>query len=62
MVVPAAHAEADVEDRPLPELGCKVVLLVWIGDKGVVGRHHGDVEVQEVPEEGRLVRAWITGW
>ena len=58
-VVPAAHAEADVEDRPLPELRGEVVLLVRIGDERVVGGHHGDVEVEEVSEEGGFVGAWV---
>ena len=48
VVVPAAHAKADVEDRPLPELGSKVILFVGIGHQGVVGRHHGYVKVHEV--------------
>ena len=55
VVVPAAHAEADVEDGPLPELGGEVVLFVWVRDKGVVGGHHSDVEVHEVAEEGGAV-------
>ena len=55
VIVPTAHAEADVEKRPLPWLGGKVILLVGVGDKGVVGGHHGDVKVDEVAEEGRLV-------
>lgn len=36
LVVPAAHAETDVQDGPLPELGGEVVLLIRIGDKGVI--------------------------
>ena len=59
-VVPTAHAEADVEDRPLPELRGEVVLLVGIGDEGVVGGHHGNVEVEEVSEERGFVGAWVT--
>jgi len=41
-------------------LGGEVVLLVWVGNEGVVGCHHGDVEVDEVLEEGRLVGSWVT--
>lgn len=32
LIVPAAHAKADVEDGPLPELRGKVILLLGIGD------------------------------
>lgn len=59
VVVPAAHAQADVQDRPLPELRGQVVLLIWVRDQGVVGCHHGDVQVDEVLEERRLVRSSI---
>ena len=55
VVVPAAHAESDVEERPLPWLRGEIVLLVGVRDKGVVGSQHGDVEVDEVTEERRLV-------
>ena len=61
VVVPATHAEADVQDGPLPELRGQVVLLVWVGHEGIVGGHHGDVEVDEVAEEWRLVAARVTG-
>ena len=59
MVVPAAHAETDVQEGPLPGLGGEVVLLVRVGNESVVRGHHGDVEVDEVAEEGRLVRARV---
>ena len=48
-----------MQDGPLPELGGEVVLLVRVRDEGVVGGHHGDVEVDEVVEEGRLVGAGV---
>lgn len=54
-VIPAAHAETDVQDWPLPPLRGKVVLLVWIWHEGVVGGGHGDVQVNEVLEERRPV-------
>lgn len=60
-VVPTAHTETDVENRPLPELGCKIVLLIRIGNKGIVRGHHGYVQVDEVLEEGRLVCSGISG-
>jgi hypothetical protein len=59
VVVPAAHAETDVQERPLPRLGGEVILLVGVGNEGVVRGHHGDVEVDKVAEEGRLVRARV---
>ncbi len=61
VVVPAAHAQADVQEGPLPEVGGEVVLLVGVGDEGVVGGHHGDVEVHEVAEEGRFVGPGVAG-
>ena len=61
VVVPAAHAEADVEDRPLPEVGGEVILFIWVGDEGVVGGHHGDVEVHKVTEEGGFVGTGVAG-
>ena len=48
VVIPAAHAKADVQDRPLPELGSKVILFIRIRHQSVVGRHHGHVEVHKV--------------
>ena len=31
-IIPTAHTKTDVENWPLPELRCKIILLVWIGD------------------------------
>jgi hypothetical protein len=59
VVVPAAHAETDVQERPLPGLGGEVILLVGVGHEGVVRGHHGDIEVDKVAEERRLVRARV---
>jgi hypothetical protein len=61
VVVPATHAETNIKDRPLPERRGKVVLLVRVGNKCVVGSHHGNVQVDEVLEEGGLVVTWVTG-
>jgi len=36
VVVPAAHAETDIEERPLPRSRGQVILLVRVRDKGVV--------------------------
>lgn len=43
LVVPAAHSQTNVKDRPLPPLGSQIVLLVRIGNKSVVRCHHGNV-------------------
>ena len=36
VIVPAAHAETDVQDGPLPEAGCEIVLLIRVGNKRVI--------------------------
>ena len=43
LVVPAAHPKSDMEEGPLPPLRGEVVLFVGIGNKSVVGSHHGNV-------------------
>lgn len=55
VVVPTTHAETDVQERPLPWSRGQIILLIWVRDKGIVGSHHGNVEVDEVAPEGRLV-------
>jgi hypothetical protein len=60
VIVPAAHAETDMEDGPLPEAGGEVVLLVRIRDKRIVGSHHSNVKMDKVLEEWRLVVARVT--
>lgn len=62
VIIPAAHAKANIQDRPLPEMGCEVVLLVRVRNQGVVGSHHRDIEVHEITEERRFVRPRVTGW
>ena len=52
VIVPATHPKADVQNGPLPELGCEIVLLVGIGHEGIVGGHHRNIEMHEVSEEG----------
>ena len=61
MVVPSTHSKSDIQDGPLPELRGKIVLLVRVGNQCIVGRHHGHVEMEEISEEGRFVRSWISG-
>lgn len=55
IIPPAAHPEAEVKPRPVERFGREDVLLVWVRDKSVVGRHHGDVEVPKVGKERRAV-------
>ena len=59
VILPAAHAQANMEDGPLPKMRRKIVLLVWVWNKRVVGGHHGHVEVHKITEKGRLVGAGI---
>jgi hypothetical protein len=51
-----------VEDGPLPETGSQIILLVGIRNKGVVGCHHSNVEVDKVLEERRLVVTRVARW
>jgi hypothetical protein len=60
VITPAAHAKTNVEERPLPPLGCKVILLVGIGNQSVVGGHHSDVQVDKVVEERRPIHACLS--
>lgn len=61
VVVPAAHAETNIEKRPLPRSRGQVILLVRIGDKSVVRSHHGDVQVNKVTKERRFVGTGVGG-
>mgnify|MGYP005989195533 CR=1 FL=1 len=61
VVIPAAHTKTNVKDGPLPPLGGQVVLLIGIRNQGVVGGHHGNVQVDEVVEERRLVDTRVAG-
>ena len=60
MVVPATHAQADVQDRPLPEVRSEIILFVGVGDEGIVRGHHGNVEVDEVAKERGFVGTGVT--
>lgn len=55
IVIPTTHTKADIENWPLPELRCKIILLIGIRNKGVIRRGHGNVKVDEVLEERRLI-------
>lgn len=61
LVIPAAHTETDVKNGPLPKLRGEVILLIWVGYESIVRCHHGNVEMDEVLEERRLIRARISG-
>lgn len=50
-VVPGTHAKANLEYRPLPEFRRKIILFVWVRDKGVVRSHHGNIQVNKVLEK-----------
>jgi len=52
VIIPGAHPDTDMEDGPLPPFRSQVVLLIGFRHKGVVGRHHGNVKVDEVPQKG----------
>jgi hypothetical protein len=52
---PAAHPQSQVEPRPVERFGGEDVFLVWVRDEGVVGGHHGHVEMPKVGEEGGAV-------
>ena len=45
----------------MPGFGGEVVLFVGVWDEGVVGCHHGYVQVHEVAEEWGFVGAWVAG-
>lgn len=61
MIVPSTHSKADIKDRPLPRAGGQVVLFVRVRDKGIVGGHHCDVQMDEILPERRLESPRIPG-
>jgi hypothetical protein len=54
LVVPAAHSQSNVQNGPLPPVRCQIILLVWVRNQGVVGSHHGNVQVEEILQERRF--------
>lgn len=58
--IPGTHAKTNLKYRPLPEFRRKIILLVWVRDKSVVGCHHGNIQVNKVLEKFRLVGSRIT--
>lgn len=62
LIIPRAHSQTNVQNWPLPPEGGEVVLLVWVWYEGVVGGHHGNVQVKEIPQEWRLERRDIGLW
>lgn len=59
IVVPTAHAETNMEEWPLPELGGKIILLVRVRNQRIVGSHHSNVQVNEILEERRSIRVRV---
>ena len=55
VIFPRTHSKTDIQNRPLPELGCKIILLVWIWHQSVVGCRHCHVEMYKVSKERRLI-------
>lgn len=45
VVAPATHAETETQEWPVERLGSENVLLVGVGDQGIVGGPHGDVQM-----------------
>lgn len=60
-IIPGAHTQADIQNGPLPELRGQVVLLVGVRHQRIIRCHHGNVEVNKVLQERRLIRARIPG-
>lgn len=59
IVGPRVHPQTVPEEWPVPRLGSQDVFLVVIGNQGIVARHHGHIEVDEVSQKGRLVKFCI---
>lgn len=59
VLIPSAHAEADIQQWPLPRLRRQIILLVGVWNQSIVGGHHSDIEMYKVLEKGRFVGAWI---
>lgn len=57
---PTAHSQAEVQERPSERRRSEDILLVRVGHERVVGRHHGDVEMPKVGEEGRFVQLGVS--
>lgn len=51
VVIPGAHAKANVENWPLPEFRRKVILFIRVRDKGIVRCHHGNIKVNKILEK-----------
>lgn len=46
----------------MPKARRQIVLLIGVGHERVVRRHHGNIEVDKVLEERRLVVAGLAWW
>lgn len=54
-IVLIVYVQIDVQDGLLLLFRSQIILFIWIGDEGVVGGYYGDVEMDEVVEEGVFV-------
>jgi hypothetical protein len=50
-IIPSTHAKTNMEKWPLPKLGSKIVLLVRVRDKCIIGSHHSNIQVDEILQE-----------
>lgn len=60
VVAPSTHPQAEFEPWPVSWFGSEDILLVGVGDEGVVGCHHGYVEMPEIAQERRFVELHIS--
>lgn len=60
-VIPATHTKTNMKKRPFPELGSEIILLVRVWDKSIVGGHHGNIQMNEILQEWRLIGSSIGG-
>jgi len=51
-ISPATHAKSKVLEWPIERRGRQDIELVWVGNQSVVRRHHGNIKVPEIAEEG----------
>lgn len=52
LVAPTTHAKSKVLEWPIERRGRQDVELVRVRYQSVIGRHHSNVEVPEIAEEG----------
>lgn len=62
IVIPRAHPEPNIKYWPLPKFRGEIILFIWVRNQRIVGRHHGNIQMNKVFQERRLVGSWITRW